>query len=372
MKILINYLTIALTVFIIFLSTGCKNTQPLKVGFVGGLTGRHSDLGVSARNGVILAAEQMNKSGGINGRPVMLITKDDRQDPEVAVKVDKELIEEGAIAIIGHLTSAMSVAAVPQINKEKIVMISPTTATTELTGIDDYFLRVLSPSKSAIDKFSVYAHKTLGLRKLIVLYDLSNEAFSREWYEYFRANYKDIGSGEVIPETFTSGSDIKFAALAQRLLDKSPDGILIAANAIDAAVVCQQLKKLGSNIPILSSMWAMTEDFIQNAGPSAEGTVFIHWYYKDFKSEPARKFRKDFKLRFGNQPNFANHFGYEAAQVLFTSLSINDNPSELRNTIIKQGIFEGIQGEMKIDKYGDPERKVFLMTVRDGQYVVME
>jgi branched-chain amino acid transport system substrate-binding protein len=76
---------------------GCeKKKEPIKVGFVGGLTGRLSDLGSGGRNGVMLAVEEINNAGGISGRPVELITKDDKQDPEVAVKVDKELIDERA------------------------------------------------------------------------------------------------------------------------------------------------------------------------------------------------------------------------------------------------------------------------------------
>ena len=74
--------------------SGCENTQPIKVGFVGGLTGRHSDLGITGRDGVIFAVEEINRAGGLNGRSVVLVIRDDKQDPEVARQVDKELIEE--------------------------------------------------------------------------------------------------------------------------------------------------------------------------------------------------------------------------------------------------------------------------------------
>jgi branched-chain amino acid transport system substrate-binding protein len=79
-----------------------------KIGFVGGLTGKSSDLGIQGRNSVMLAVEEINSQGGINGRPLQLITKDDKQDPQTALKVDRELIDEGVITIIGHMTSTMS------------------------------------------------------------------------------------------------------------------------------------------------------------------------------------------------------------------------------------------------------------------------
>ena len=65
--------------------------------------------------------------------------KDDQHDPEVALRVDQELIDAGVVAIIGHMTSAMSVVAVPLMNRELMLMISPTTSTSRLTGIDDFF-----------------------------------------------------------------------------------------------------------------------------------------------------------------------------------------------------------------------------------------
>lgn len=97
---------------------GCDRNEPIKLGFVGGLTGRNSNLGVAGREGALLAVEQANEKGGIKGRQIRLIVKNDEQNSDVALKVDKELIEEGAVAIVGHMTSSMSLAAVPLMNDE--------------------------------------------------------------------------------------------------------------------------------------------------------------------------------------------------------------------------------------------------------------
>ncbi|MGM0427217.1 MAG: ABC transporter substrate-binding protein, partial [Thermodesulfobacteriota bacterium] len=94
-------------------SLGCdREKEPIKLGFSGCLTGRLSDLGTSGRNGAILAVEQVNEAGGINGRPVELIVRDDRQNKAEALRVDQELMAEGVVAIIGHMTSTMSITAV--------------------------------------------------------------------------------------------------------------------------------------------------------------------------------------------------------------------------------------------------------------------
>lgn len=144
---------ICIIIFSYFTFLGCSKKKPVKIGFAGTLTGRLSDLGTAGRNGVMLAVEDINKSGGINGHPVELLIRDDKHDPLVSREVSQDLVNEGVVAIIGHMTSVASVASVPVVNKENVVMISPTTSANDLTGIDDYFFRVYSPSRFEINWF---------------------------------------------------------------------------------------------------------------------------------------------------------------------------------------------------------------------------
>ena len=70
---------------------GCGPAEPLRVGFIGGLSDRNSDVGQSGNNGVVLAVEQINRAGGIRGRQVELISRDDAQNPATAEKSAREL-----------------------------------------------------------------------------------------------------------------------------------------------------------------------------------------------------------------------------------------------------------------------------------------
>ncbi len=353
-------------------AAGCEGPSPIKLGLVGGMTGRHSDLGISGRSGVILAVEEINARGGINGRPVELITRDDRQDPETAVRVVGELVDLGVSAIIGPFTSAMSMATVSLVNEKRMVMVSPTTSSNLLTGIDDYFFRVMSPSRTAIDRLAEYVHAHRGIGRVAVVYDLSNAAFSKAWFDYIAGWFRERGAGEVIPVPFTSGPEVRFSDLALRIAEEKAEGVVLSTASLDAAMLCQQMRKKGVNAPVFSTMWAMTDDFIQHGGLAAEGVVFAHWFFREYRSDAAERFRTAFGERFGTAPNFASHFAYEAAQVLFKALARDDDPRKLKETIIQQGIFEGIQGEIRIDRYGDPQRKVFLMVVRDGRFHALE
>ena len=129
---------------LLIIAFGCSPPEPVRIGFVGGISGRGADLGISGRDGAQLAVEQRNQAGGVAGRPVEIIFRDDHQDPEIARRVVEELVELGVSAIVGPMTSAMGVAVVPIVNERKVVMVSPTVTTEDLTGLDDYFFRVSS------------------------------------------------------------------------------------------------------------------------------------------------------------------------------------------------------------------------------------
>ena len=125
--------------------------KPVTLGFVDGLSGAASDLGVSSRDGALLAVEQRNAHGGVKGRKIKLIVKDDQHDPSVAKNVVQELLDAGVEAIIGHGTSNTAMATVPLVTKAKVLMMSHTVTTKKLSVAGDYFFRVVS----ATDKFAI-------------------------------------------------------------------------------------------------------------------------------------------------------------------------------------------------------------------------
>ena len=118
---------------------GCSGKKAIRIGFVAQLTGVQAELGVQERNGVQLAMEKINAKGGIGGRPVELVVRDDLGTPEGARAADRDLIEAGVVAIIGHATSGQTMVGLSVTNPARVVMLSPTATTPELSGLDDFF-----------------------------------------------------------------------------------------------------------------------------------------------------------------------------------------------------------------------------------------
>ncbi len=130
----------------LLLLTFCSDTTPIKIGYVAGLTGRHSELGIGVRNGVTLAVDAINSTGGINGRKVEVVVRDDKSDPAQGTKVIKELLQMQVPVIIGPLLSKMASATLAAIDGQNVLVISPTISTDTVIDKDDNFLRVIAES----------------------------------------------------------------------------------------------------------------------------------------------------------------------------------------------------------------------------------
>ncbi len=354
----------------ILVSAGCQDPPPLKIGYVGGMTGRVAGLGVAGRDGVLLAVEEINRAGGINGRKLELLPRDDQQQAEVALQVTKELIDSGAVALIGPMTSAMAVAMQPLVSEQKLVLISPTVTTNLLNDLDDYFFRLTYPLKTNAAKTAAYA-LAQGVKRVAVTIETGNAAFTEDWFESFRGPYEAGGGRIVHVERFRSGDEGGFLMMAKRLLKTEPDGALLLCGAMDAALTAQQLRKLGSKSPLFASEWAFTSDIINFGGSSVEGLRAFVTYDPASKNPNHEAFLSNFEKRFGYKPSFAAVLAYESAKFLVAGLEQVPQREGLKDALLKIGSIEGLQGKVDIGRYGDAERETYLGVIRNGQFTTV-
>ena len=352
--------------------TSCIEESPLKIGFVGGLTGRIADLGVAGRDGVILAVEEKNQTGGVAGRKLELVVKDDRQDAESAQQAISELNDEKVVAIIGPMTSSMAVVIQPLINLSQTVTVSPTAKTDQLSGQDDFFLRVTTPLSRNATQIADHAVKNMELKKFAVAYDASNRAFTEIWLSFFKKALLQNGGQIIVEEAFNSQPNVAFLPLAERILATNPDGVLLLSNAIDTALLAQQIRKLGSEVSLFSSEWASTSDLFSFGGRAVNGMVSFHSFNANSQEARYLSFKTRFTKRFHSEPSFANVLAYDAATFLLAGLEKNPSRNGLKEALLQLDSFSGLQSAMKVDKYGDVERKLFLTVIEDGQFEVVE
>lgn len=355
-----------------FFLIGCT-TEPILVGFSAELTGKQAELGVQERNGVQMAAEKINRSGGINGRQIELIVRDDLGTPEGARSADRELAGKGVVAIIGHATSGQTIAGLSITNPAHVVMLSPTASTAELSGKDDYFLRVIQPLFERARGLAQHAYQRRGVQRLAVIYDTHNAAYVQSFRKTFVEKYQSLG-GKVSAEAgFSSVERTSFDPLLVKLWASKADGLLIIASDNDTALIAQRARLIGWKAPLYTSAWAQTETLIKNGGQAVEGMDLEQTYALNSQIPAFLDFKARYQQQFGRAPSFGASLGYEAALVLAEALKkCGGKAGGLRQALLETRDFQGLVDTFSIDNNGDVVRPFYLGTIRDGAYVDIE
>lgn len=349
--------------------SGCsKQQEPIKIGLATTLTGPASTSGVHSRNTVTLAVEQLNQSGGINGRQIRLIVKDDKGQADEAVRIDRELIEEGVVAIIGHYLSSLSVKAVPYLNERQVLMISPGSTSAELTGLDDFFIRVMMPDDQRARLMAAMAYQRLEIKKMAVIYDLSNPNYTVPLSNHFQNNFLQQGGLISAAIPFNSLEQYSAPDMASKLITSGADGILLITNAINGALLCQHLRKIKPEIEIIASPWTLPEsDFIRNGGRAVEGVTCLVELDLESSSKKFQDFKELYQRRFAEPVSINGYAAYEAAQILFQALAKTEKAGALKEAILAQGRFAGLNDDIVFDKFGDPNRPLYILEIQDSE-----
>jgi branched-chain amino acid transport system substrate-binding protein len=248
---------------------------------------------------------------------------------------------------------------------------SPTVTSNQFNEQDDWFFRVTVPLRTHADKLAEYIARQ-GVRTIAVSVDVGNAAYTEDWLASFRKPFEAAGGRIVHVERFRSGAEGGFLPLAERMLQPGPDALLFLSGAMDTALIAQQVRKLGRQLPLFTSEWAYTSDVVSFGGKAVEGMRGFVTYNPASQVPRHRAFLGDFERRFGYKPSFAAVLGYEAANSLFAGLTRNPRRDGLKEALLRTGYFPGLQGEVHISRFGDAEREIFLAAIRNGQFVTGE
>ena len=354
------------------LVAGCSKPEPIRIGFVAGISGRVADLGIGGRNAAILAVERRNAAGGIQGRPVELLIRDDQQNPEIAKKVTQELIDAKVEAIVGPMTSSMTAVTLPLANQAKVLMISPTTTSKDFSDQDDYFFRVISSTRDYSTRSALYHRHQLKLGRVAVVYDLRNRSYCESWLSDYRNTFEQQGGRITRVLTFESGANTSIRDRTRQLLNERPDGVLLIANAVDAALFAQQIRLQSPATVITGVEWSGTEQLIELGGQAVEGMFLAQFVDRSSQAPAYLAFREEYLKRFGSEPGFAGTTAYDATSVILEALEKRKPGQSLKETILATGKFSGLQAELRFDANGEAAHSHYITTIRNGRFVKVE
>ena len=200
-----------------------SSADEIVIGEYGSLTGGQATFGISTRNGIDIAVDEINAAGGVLGKKVRVIVEDDQGKAEEAnVVVTKLITKDKVVAVLGEVASSNSLAAAPVAQQNGIPMISPSSTNPEVTKKGDYIFRVcfLDPFQGYV--MAKFATSTLKMTKVAVLRDIKND-YSIGLADAFIENFQKMGGTIVADESYSAG-DTDFNAQLTAHQGEKPAG----------------------------------------------------------------------------------------------------------------------------------------------------
>ncbi len=260
--------------------------EPIPVGLVAALSGQSAVSGEAITRGLTIAIDEINAAGGVLGRPLVLIRRDDESNPGKGVAAARELIyRDHVAAFFGGIDTPVSIALVPLANKEKTPFLGVWAAGTGITrnGASPNFVFRVSAVDALVDERLLRYAATVAKAQHPGLM-LINNPWGESNHKGLDAAAKAAGMSLAGAESFEVG-DADMIPQLTRLKGAGADAIILVGNAAPAAVVIRSLDRMGWSVPVISHWGISGGRFPELAGPSAEKVAFVQTY-SFFKSAP--------------------------------------------------------------------------------------
>ena len=349
-----------------------RDHSTIKIGFFGDLSGPTFNFGESAKNGVLMAADQINQAGGVLGRKLDVVIDDDRGMPEVAAKVAGKLIdEEKVVAIIAGGTSGNSRAAAPKAQSARTPLISPSSTDPAVTQVGDFIFRVCFVDAFQAEVMARFAFNTLKARKAAIVFDF-NSPYGRGLTDYFELSFGKLGGQIVAKQSYVQG-DADFRGQLSIIKAAEPDVIYIPGYYGDVAIIAKQARQGGLNQPLLGADGWDAPELWQLGGDALNGSFISSHFSSD---DPAiQQFVHEYRQRYGNLlPDAHAALAYDAMRVLVDAIGRADSTDgeKLRTALAQTRNFPGVTGMISIDANRNAVKPAVVLKLLDTRFIYQE
>jgi len=334
--------------------TGCRDKEDgtVKIGAITPLTGPFAAYGEPVQEGMLLAVDEINSEGGINGHKIKLLSEDDSSDPTNAVNAfTKHATVSQVPAVIGPLSSGCSMATAPLADRYKVVQLSTVAGTIDLSKAGDYVFRIYPSSDVGSRYIAKIAVEKFNAKRAALFF--ANDAFGVTSRKFISEILQGKGVQIVADEAF-NGGDRDFRTQLTKIVQAKPDVLMCSAYYEEGAQILVQAKQLGLNVPILGED-GWFGPIAAVAGDTLKNLYFANVAFgPDYKNnQPMQQFITAFQQRFKKMPNSYSAAGYSAVYLLKQAIERGGyDGTKIKDALYTTDILTAF-GRVKYDANGD-------------------
>ncbi len=364
----IGIIIIALVIAIFVVST-LKKPAAIKIGAIVPLTGDNAAYGVALKKGMDLAIMEINSNGGISGKKLDVVFEDDQANPQKGLSAFNKLaIIDRVPMVVGAMFSAVTLAIAPIAERNKIVLLSPTSSATELTNAGDYIFRIY-PSDAYDGVFLAdFAIRKLNAKTASIL--SIQVASVSAIVKVFKERFQELGGKMLDEESYAEGAT-DFRTQLIKIKKSNPDIVFLPGYLREMAIQLTQAKELGLKKQILTISTFYDPKIFDLARDAADGVIFSTPFYDPESQDPAvRRFVDAFTKQYREKPNIWAGYGYDSIKISALAIERGGTKSDkIKRELYKIKDFPGVTGLTTFDKNGDVLKQLRILKAMNGKFI---
>jgi branched-chain amino acid transport system substrate-binding protein len=352
--------------------TGCRDAQQgqptVKIGAILSLTGRGSQYGKASLQGIQIAADEVNKAGGIHGRKIELVVEDSLSEAKNAVTAYQKLLDVNkVVAVIGPILSDEVLAVAPEANRRQVLILAPAAGTDKIATAGPWVFRNRESANLQSIEIAKFLLKQPQPLRLAILFSTTANAIS---YKDALLEALDAKRDTVVSQQSFAEGQTDFKTILTKVKEAKPSHAFVAGLAPEIARVLVQAKEVGLEAQWLSTAGAHDPKLLEIAGGSAQGLIFgLPVLDTANPASPAAKLDTEMKRRFSTGIDMFSANAYDAVGLIVAAaVSSGVKPDEIRRGLLATKDFPGAGGKTTFVSPGTVLKPIALMRVHQAAF----
>ena len=351
-------------------STNADGTVSAKIGVISYLSGPGAAYGEAITNGFNLALDEINEKGDVK---IELVIEDSAGKQEQALTVAQKLMSDDEIvALLGPtLSTEMNVVA-PEADLNGIPIMGTSTTAAGIPQIGEYVFRNSLPESLAIPAALEKAVDANDAKTVAILYG-NDDLFTKSGFDTMKEEAENMGLDILTIETFQKGQS-DYNALLTKIKDLNPDLILASALYNEGAVIMDQARKMGIEVPFVGGNGFNSPQVIEIAGDASEGLIVATPWFGDKDEPKVQEFVKKYEEEYGAKPDQFAAQAYDALYIMAEGLKNAGEADRdaLRDSLAEIKDLDGVLGKFSFDKDGDVVMEPTVLVIKEGKFQLFE
>ncbi|MFC1833887.1 ABC transporter substrate-binding protein [Thermodesulfobacteriota bacterium] len=320
------------------MATAAEKGKPIKVGVVLPLTGKQAKFGEIEKNSFLLGLEEINKAGGVNGRPIELLIEDDTSKPDVGRSAVEKLITQDKVVMVGGgYSSSVTYAMCAVAQQRKVPFLVNTGSADKITEQGwDYVFRLNPPASEYPKALLTFMDKVAKPENVAILYETS--LFGQSSSKKFQKTCEKIGLKVLMKEGYESGA-VDFKPLLVKVKAAKPDLVYMISYVMDAALLMRQAKELDFNSKLFVGGGAgfTLPEFQKNAGEAAENVFSATLWTETVPYPGAKAYFDKYEAKHKSPTEYHGAEAYAAIYVIADALkrAKEMTPAAVRKALVE-------------------------------------